>query len=51
MNTALNYKLEKDEYKPAERKVILNSNFGTMSYSTNLFYKHLTRFFYPVSNE
>lgn len=51
MNTNFNYKLEKDEYKPAERKSVSNSNFGTMFYSTNLFYKHLTRFFFPVNNE
>jgi hypothetical protein len=51
MNTTLNYKLKKDDYKPADRKVVANRQFGTNFYSTILFYKHLTRYFLPAKKQ
>jgi hypothetical protein len=50
MNTVLNYKLKKDDYKSISKKVVTNRQFGTNFYFTTLFYKHLTRYFLPVKN-
>jgi protein involved in sex pheromone biosynthesis len=50
--TALNYKLKKDDNEHVERKIVTNHQLGTNFYYTVLFYKHLTRYFLPItSNE
>jgi protein involved in sex pheromone biosynthesis len=52
MNIILNYKLKKDDNQSADKKVVANRQFSTNFYYTVLFYKHLTRYFLPItSNE